>query len=114
MPRDGLALAIRVGGQNQPVGPFQRPRDFADPLRGLRIHLPLHGEIVLGIHGSVLRRQIAHVTVRGQDLVVPAEILVDGLRLGRRFDDDESVHALIRMLRAQFRHSSAVRRKIRS
>jgi hypothetical protein len=30
---------------------------------------------------------------RGQNLVVPPEILVDCLRLGRRYDDDD-VHAL--------------------
>ena len=32
------------------------------------------------------------MAIARQDLVVAAEILVDGLRLGRRFDDDD-VHA---------------------
>ena len=35
---------------------------------------------------------------RGQDLIAPAEILIDGFRLRRRFDDDD-FHD-VRLLRA--------------
>jgi len=51
--------------------------------------LPGHLEAVLGVHGSVLRGQVAHMAVGGEDGVVRAEILVDRLGLGRRFDDDD-------------------------
>ena len=36
-----------------------------------------------------LARQIAHVAHAGLDDVVVAQIFVDRLRLGRRFDDDQ-------------------------
>ena len=38
---------------------------------------------------TFLRHEIAHMAVRGEDLKVLAEVLVDRLRLGRRFDDNE-------------------------
>ena len=55
----------------------------------LAVDLPVHGEVLVGPHRAVLRRQVAHMAVAGQHLVAAAEILVDGLGLGRRFDDDD-------------------------
>ncbi len=51
-------------------------------------HAVFHGETVLGIYGAFLRHQIAHVAIRSQHLEILAEILLDGLRLGRRFNDN--------------------------
>jgi hypothetical protein len=51
-------------------------------------HLIFHGEVVLGIDGPFLRHEIAHVAIGGQHLEILAEVLLDGLRLGRRLHDD--------------------------
>ena len=58
-------------------------------LAAFGVDLPDHREIVVGIDRAVLGRQVADVAEGGQDLVVRAEILVDRLRLGGRFDDDD-------------------------
>src|SRR5690606_41611118 len=46
---------------------------------------------------SVLGRQVADVTVGGEDAIIAAQIFLDGLGLGRGFDDDKlherSLHA---------------------
>ena len=81
MPGDRLALAIGVSGEDQLVGTLDRPGDVGEALAGLGIDLPNHVEIVVRIDRSVLRRQVAHVTERGQDFVAGAQILVDRLRL---------------------------------
>ena len=61
----------------------------------------LHREIVVGIDGAFLRHQVAHVAIGREHLEVLAQVLLDGLRLGGRFDDDEVVcHALLGCYRA--------------
>ena len=42
-----------------------------------------------GLHRAVLGGQIADMAIGGQDGEVLAEIFVDGLGLGRGFDDDD-------------------------
>ena len=81
MPGDRLALAIGVGGENEFVGALHGPGDVGEALAGLRVNLPDHVEIGIRIDRSVLRRQVAHVTERGQDLVVWPQIFIDRLRL---------------------------------
>ena len=44
--------------------------------------------------GPVLRRQVPHMAEAGDDLVARAQIFVDGLGLGGRFDDDDLHGAL--------------------
>ena len=93
MPGDGLALAVRVGGQDQLVGPFDRPHDLVHVLLGLGVDLPEHVEIVLGIDRAVLGRQVPHMAERGQHLIAAAQILVDRLGLGGQFNDDD-IHVI--------------------
>ena len=88
MPRDSLALAVRVGGEIKVVRALQRPGDLLDVLLGPGVDLPLHGEIVVGAHRAVLGRKVAHMAIAGQHDEVLAQVLVDGPGLGRRFDDD--------------------------
>ena len=45
MPGNGLALAIRVGRENDLVGVLDRLSDVRDALRAAGVHLPDHGEI---------------------------------------------------------------------
>ena len=85
VPGDRLALAVGVGRQDQPVGALDGAGDVVQPLLGLVVDLPEHAEIVVGIDRAVLGRQVADMAERGQNLVAGAEILVDRLGLGRRF-----------------------------
>ncbi len=89
MPGDRLALAIRIGGEDEPIGGLEGLGDGLDAAFGFVVDLPAHGEVFLGTHRSVLGRQIAHMAEARQDRVIGPEILIDGLRLGRRFDDDD-------------------------
>ena len=52
------------------------------------------------IHAHPLGGQIAHVAHGGFDDVIVAQVLVDGLGFGRRFDDDQ-------MFEAAFIHAMA-------
>ena len=95
VPGNGFAFAIRVGGEDQVVGGFHRVGDVFDPcFDGLGIDLPGHGEIVVRLHRTILGGQVADMSVRGQDLIVRAQIFVDCLGLSRGFDDDD-VHSEI-------------------
>ena len=93
VPRDGLALAVRVGGEIEVLGTLDGVGDLVQVLAGLAVDLPVHGEVVVGAHRAVLGRQVAHVAVAGQHGIARAQVLVDGLGLGRRLDDDD-VHGI--------------------
>ena len=89
VPGDRLALAVGVGGENDPIGVLDRAADVAQALRRLGVDLPAHGEIVVRIDGSVLGGEIAHMAEGGVNAVVLAQIFVDGLCLGGRLDDHD-------------------------
>ena len=57
MPGNGLALAIRIGRENDLVGFFDEFGDGGDALGALGVHLPDHREIVFRIDRAVLGRQ---------------------------------------------------------
>ncbi len=89
MGGDGLALAVGVGRQ---VHGRRRLRQLLQ----LGDHLLLAGndhvirlEVVLDVHAQDALGQVLHVAERGLDFVVVPQVLVDRLRLGRRFDDDQ-------------------------
>ena len=88
MPRDRLALAIRVGCEDQTVGFAHRIGDFLDVLDRLSIDVPRHREVLVGLHGTVFRGQVPDVAVRRHHLVPGAQVLVDGFDLSRRLYDD--------------------------
>jgi len=93
MPGDGLALAVRVGGEDQLVGTLHGLGDLGDVLGAPALDFPNHLEVGFGIDRAVLRGQVADMPEGGQDVVVRPQIFVDRLRLGRRLDDDD-FHAL--------------------
>ena len=110
VPGDRLALAVRVGRQDHPVGVLDRAADVAEPLGGLGVDLPAHGEIVVRVDRTVLGRQIPHMAERGVDAVVLAQIFVDGLGLRGRLDDhDFHSGSFLRRPATRSRLSSAVR-----
>ena len=87
--RDGLAFAIQVGREIDVVGRLGRLGDRVDVLFVALDDLVGHGEVVLGVDRPLLRLEVAHVAIGRQDLEVLAEVLVDRLGLGRRFDDEQ-------------------------
>ncbi|KAG1268905.1 hypothetical protein G6F65_013719 [Rhizopus arrhizus] len=52
-------------------------------------HVVVHGEPIVRVDRAFLRNQVSHMPIRGQDRVVLAEVFVDRLGLGRRFDDEQ-------------------------
>ena len=88
-PGDRLALAVRVGGEVQGVAALERRRDRAQLLLAARDHPVLERVAGLGVDRAVLRHQLLHVAVGGQHPEVRAEVFLDGLGLGRRFDDHQ-------------------------
>ena len=89
MPGDRLALAVGVGREDDAVGALDCASDVAQPLGGLGVDLPAHGEIIVRIDRTVLGGEVADMAERGVDVVAFAQIFIDGFGLGRRFDDHD-------------------------
>ena len=58
----------------------------------------LHGETFVRSHRPILRRQVANMSITGEDGVVVAQVFIDGLCLGRRLYDDERFTHEFRLL----------------
>ncbi|MNV86523.1 hypothetical protein D3C71_1805660 [compost metagenome] len=95
MPGNRLAFAVRVGRQDQPIGPLQRRGNVGDALFCRCVDFPGHGEIFVRTDGTVLGRQVADMAEAGQDLIILAQIFVDCLGFSRTFNDDD-LHSDIR------------------
>ena len=89
VPADRLAFAIQVGREIDVVGQLGGLGNRVDVFLVTLDHLVGHGETMLGIDRALLRPQVAHVAVGGQHLEVLAEVFVDRLGLGWRFDDEQ-------------------------
>ncbi len=90
VPGDRLTLTVQVGGEKHPLGVLGCLLDRADDLGRCLGDLVAQMHLVAAdLDGEVAARQVADVPDRGQDPVVRAQVLLDGLRLGRRLDDDE-------------------------
>ncbi len=89
VPADGLALAVGVGRDVNVRRVFRGLLELLDDLLARFDGFVLLGEVVVDVHTQLALGQIADVTHRRDDLVVAAEIFVDGLRLRRRLDHDE-------------------------
>ncbi len=89
VPGDGLALAVRVGGDEYPLGLGGGGLDLGQHL-GLALDGDVGGlEVLLEVHPQLAGRQVADVPHGGDDRVLPPQVLADGPGLGRRFHDDE-------------------------
>jgi hypothetical protein len=88
VPGNGFALAVRVGRQIQSVGFLQRPGDGLNVFLVLFQDLIAHREFALRIDRAFLRHQVPDVPIGSEHLEILAEVLLDGLRLCRRFHDD--------------------------
>ncbi|MNN28661.1 hypothetical protein D3C81_1422400 [compost metagenome] len=89
MPADGFSLAIRIGRQKDVVGALCGLDDGFNVLFVLLDQVVAHGETVVRIDRALFGDQITHVPIRGQNREVLAEVFVDRLGLGGRFDDEQ-------------------------
>ena len=89
VPGDGLAFPVGVGRKDDPLALLGRLLEVGDGL--LLFGDDLVGRLEAGrdVDAHLLLGQVADVAHRGLDDVVLAEIMVDRLGLGRRFDDHE-------------------------
>ena len=88
VPRDGLAFAIGVGREQDVVGLLGRGLELGQDLLLALDDLVRLREVLLDVDAHLLG-QVLDVTLRGEDLVARAQVLLDRLRLRRRLDDDE-------------------------
>ena len=95
VPRDRLALAVRVGRQIKRAGAFDGLGDGGDLLGAALVGGPVHREILVRPHAAILGRQVAHMAETGENGEVVAKIFVDCLGLGRRFDDENVGHGIL-------------------
>ena len=89
VPADRLPFAVRVGRDEDLVGLLRVVLQLLEDLLAARDDLVGRLEALVDVDAELALGQIADVAHRGDDLVVLAEIFVDGLRLRRRFDHDE-------------------------
>jgi hypothetical protein len=89
VPADRLAFAVGIGRQDQRIGLLRRVGDGFQLLGLVRISVPFHRKAGIRIDRAILRRQVADMAIAGQHAVTRAEIFFDGLRLGRRFNDNK-------------------------
>ncbi len=90
VPGYRLAFAVGIGSEKQRIGFFQRLPDRGEVLLVLLDDGVLHRVAMLGVDRAFLRHEVANMTIGGEDLVVLAEIFLDGLRLRGRLDDDDA------------------------
>ena len=90
MPGDRLALAIRVGGQDDAAPVLlDRRSQLVDRLPAALDHLVVRLEARVHVHGELLTWQVADVAHRGEDVETVTQKPLQSLRLGRRLDDDQ-------------------------
>ena len=94
MPADRLALAIRIGCEIERLGALHRLGDSGDLALAALVGSPIHREIFIWPHAAIFRRQVADMTKARQHGEPGAEIFVDGLGFGGRFNDDDVGHVL--------------------
>ena len=89
VPGDGLALAVRVGGEVDGGGRLGGLLEVGQGL-GLALDGDVLGlEITLDVDAELAGRQIPEMADGGPHVVAGAEVLADGLGLGGRLDDDQ-------------------------
>ena len=93
VPGDRLAFAVEVGGEVDGLGLLRLAGDAVDVLAAVLGDHVLGREVVVDVHAELalagVLRQVADVSVGGEDLVVRPEIAFDRPRLGRRLHDHE-------------------------
>ena len=90
MPGDGLALAVRVGREDDVGVLLGRRAKLADGLSAALDHLVARLEAGLDVDRYLLFRQVADVAHRGADIETVTQEPLQGPRLGGGLDDDQA------------------------
>jgi hypothetical protein len=86
---DRFALPVVVRGEHELVRALERALQVSDVPLGVLGDLVDRVEPVVHVDAELALRQVPDVPEGSPDGVVAAQVLLDGLRLGGRFDDDE-------------------------
>jgi hypothetical protein len=89
VPADRFALAVRVGRDVDVGGVLRGVLELLDDFLPRTDGFVRLLEVVVDVDAELALRQIADMAHRRHDLVVAAEVFVDGLGLCRRFDHDQ-------------------------
>ena len=89
MPGNRLAFAVGVSRQDKFVGALHGLGDFLVNPGRLAVGVPVHLEVLVRFHGTILRWQVADVAKRGDHFKVASQVFVDCFGLGGRLDDDD-------------------------
>src|SRR6185369_11513729 len=89
VPPDGLALAVRVGRDEDLVGAPGGRGERLDDLFLAGDDLLGRLEVVVEVDANALLGKVLDVAHRGEHLVLRAEIFINGLRLRGRLYDNE-------------------------
>src|SRR5258705_6034389 len=89
MPGDRLPFAIRVGGQEDPVGGLGGLLDLGERLRLFLYSDVFWRETVADIDAQLALGQVAEMPHGRLDRVAAAKVLADRFGLGRGLDNDE-------------------------
>ncbi len=100
VPRDRLALAVRVGGEEDARRGLCGLLDLGEGLRLLFDRDVFGREAVLHVHAELALRQVAHVPHGRLHRVTGTQVLADRLRLRGRLDDNERTFPVGRTGRA--------------
>ena len=88
VPGYRFSFSIRVGCEDNRVAVLERGDDVVEAFFAAGAELPGHGETVVRVDGAVLAGQIADVAETGQNLIIGAEVFVDGFGFGRGLNDN--------------------------
>ena len=88
MRGNGFPFAVRVRRQVNLVGGDSELLQFGNDFFFARDDDVLGIKVVFDIDAQIALGQVFHVAKRGLDGISLTQIFLDGLRLGRRFDDD--------------------------
>ena len=89
MPANRLTFAIRVGCDVDPVDASRSLSQFLDDLFSRGNGFVFRDESLVDVNTQLALGQISDVPHRRDNFEVSPEVLVDGLRLGRRFHDNQ-------------------------
>ena len=87
MPGNRFTFAVRVSCQIDVLGLAHGGGDGVHVFAVLGDDLVFHRKVFVRIHGAVFRHQVADVAIGSENFKIAAQVFFQGLRLGRRFDD---------------------------
>ena len=99
VPANRLTFAVGVGCENEfifTIG-LHSVDNGAHVLLRMSANLPLHFEIVFGIHRAILWRQVADVAIGGEHGKARPEVFFNRFGLGRGFDNNNSHAGILRI-----------------